>query len=190
MFLRVLALLSLCAAPAVAGSAEVNAEPEFGLETFHLIQATEALFDALEQDASEPETPNRLQLRIKGPEAEPVAMALPDAGRMALREDLGPVENLTAYNVTWYPTDQLLGAVDFVGTWGDGKNLICGYATWDMSKADQPRLASMVTAYLDTGTLLELSADGAHAELIRANCAFGEIEPNLELVRPWVTHRP
>ena len=52
-----------------------------------------------------------------------------------------------------------------------------------MTDPAAPALASLTTTYLDTGTLLGHSADAAHAELLRANCAFGEIEPNLDLAR-------
>ena len=164
-------------------------ETEFGAETLSIVAATEALFDAIEAESAGPVTDTpRLQLRIVRPGAEPVS--LPAAGRGALRDDLGPVEHLTAYNITWYPTDTLSGTVDFLGSWDGGRNLVCGYVTWDMTNADTPVLAAMTTSYLDTASLLRLSPDIAHVELLRANCAFGDIEANLELLRPEPHHFP
>lgn len=170
--------------PAGAGSVVPFAEPEFGPETLSLVVATEALFDAIEAESGtfDKRSPG-LTLRPTAARAEPVSFEIPRVGRNALRPDIGAVANLTGYQITWYPTETLSGTVDFVGTWNGGKNLVCGYLSWDMSNPAVPTLAAMTTSYLDTGALLGLSPDAAHAELLRANCAYGEIEPNLELVR-------
>lgn len=186
MFLRafLVSLVIAMSGPATAGGVFTSpAEPEFGREMLTLVRATEALFDALEAEGANPDTPG-LELRPARRTAEPASLEIAQAGRSALSAENGPVANLTAYRVTWYPTDRLSGSVDFVGTWGKGRNLVCGYVTWDMSDPTAPVLAAMTTSYLDTGTLVRLPADAAHAELLRANCAYGEIEPNLELVRP------
>lgn len=185
----VLVLAVVFGTPAVSGPQTPAERAEFGLETFYMLQATETLFDALEAASSEGEKPG-LKLRLVDPEAEPATLELPPAGQMAIRTDLGPVANLRGYDVTWYPTDRLLGSVDFVGTWNNGRNLICGYATWDMSDADAPVLASVTTSYIDAGALAALTQEATHAALLRANCAFGAIEPNLEFVKPWVAHHP
>ncbi|MDJ1009313.1 MAG: hypothetical protein QNJ13_15970 [Paracoccaceae bacterium] len=183
MVLRAIAVLVLFlfGLPAAAGGLYTSADKvEFGPETLSLVRATEALFDAMEAESAAPGTP-RLHLRALTGEAEPVG--LPAAGQRALRSENGPVANLTAYQITWYPTDRLSGTVDFMGTWANGRNLVCGYATWDMTDPTAPQLAAMTTSYLDTRTLIRLPVDAAHAELLRANCAYGEIEPNLELAR-------
>lgn len=162
---------------------------EFGPETLSIAAATEALFDAMEAEtAARPEQP-RLELRLATPGADPVA--LPLAGTQALSDQHGPVTNLTAYGLTWYPGDTTLaGSVDFVGTWGEGRNLVCGYVTWDMGDAETPVLASLTTSYLSTETLVHLPDQAQHAELLRANCAHGAIEPNFELVLPEQPHFP
>lgn len=185
----VMVLAVFLGTPALAGPQTPADRTAFGLETFHILQASETLFDALEAASSDGETPG-LQLRLADPEAAPAAFDLPPAGQMAIRTDLGPVANLRGYDVTWYPTDRLLGSVDFVGTWNNGRNLICGYATWDMSDAGAPVLASVTTSYIDAGALAHLSQDATHAALLRANCAYGAVEPNLAFVKPWVTHHP
>ncbi|MEL7027435.1 MAG: hypothetical protein AAGO57_09445 [Pseudomonadota bacterium] len=179
---------ALLALPVLAGSPTKNTEIDFGPETLALVAATETLFDALEAEGMQAEDTPRLQLRSLG--ANPVAMVLPEAGRAALRDDLGPVADLTAYDITWYPGKKLAGSVDFVGTWKDGRNLVCGYVTWDMSDPRDPNLAAMTTSYLDTKNLVRLPDAAAHGELLRANCAFGALEPNLELVRPAPKHFP
>ncbi len=182
MLFRPLSVLAAClfALPLAAEPVAVD-YPEFPRETAALVAATEALFDAIE--AETPADKPALQLKGLGAIIEPVSMDLPETSRRALRADLGALENLTAYNITWYPTDHLTGAVDFVGTWGNGRNLVCGYITWDLSGTDTPELVAMTTSYLDTSTLIGLPTDAAHGELLRANCAYGQIEPNLELVR-------
>ncbi|MEL7461474.1 MAG: hypothetical protein AAFX45_14835 [Pseudomonadota bacterium] len=185
----VLVLAVVFGTPAVAGPQTPAERAEFGLETFHMLQATQTLFDALEAASADTDKPG-LQLRLADPAAEPAALDLPPAGQMAIRTDLGPVANLRGYGVTWYPTDRLLGSVDFVGTWNNGRNLICGYATWDMSDSAAPVLASVTTSYIDAGALSLLTQEATHAALLRANCAYGAIEPNLDFVKPWVTQHP
>jgi len=176
-----LSALLLAGPPAAAEGLYPSQMPEFGPETLSLVRATEELFESLEAESARSAPTERFQLRPVLRDAEPTG--LPAAGRHALSAENGPVTNLIAYEITWYPTDRLSGTVDFVGTWKNGRNLVCGYVTWDMSDPARPTLATMTTSYLDTGTLLRLPADAAHAELLRANCAFGEIEPNLELAR-------
>jgi len=178
---RLLAVLLLAAPPAAAEGLYPSQTPEFGPETLSLVRATEKLFDSLEAESAQTAPNGRFQLRPVLRDAEPVA--LPAAGRHALSAENGPVADLTAYKVTWYPTDRLSGTVDFVGTWKNGRNIICGYVTWDMSDPVNPSLAAMTTSYLDTKALVRMADDTAHAELLRANCAYGEIEPNLELAR-------
>lgn len=185
----ILSVLLGAAGPAAADGLYPEST-EFGAETLSIVAATEALFDAIEAETPGLTDAPRLQLRLAGPEtASPVA--LPLASEHALSEKHGPVADLTAYGLTWYPGDDALaGTIDFVGTWGNGRNLVCGYVTWDMGDADAPQLASMTTAYLDTKILVGLPDQSQHAELLRANCAHGAIEPNLELVRPEPRHFP
>jgi len=187
---RAFVLSGLLLASNPAAAAGLHPETgEFPLETLRLVAATEALFDRLESETANParETP-QIELRLARPDASPAS--LPAVGRRAVREDLGAIEHLTAYGLTWYPLETLSGTVDFVGSWDGGRNLVCGYVTWDMSDPEAPVLAAMTTSYLDTSVLVGLPDDLAHGELLRANCAHGSIEPNLELIRPDPRHFP
>jgi len=163
-----LALSVLVAGPAAAG--------QYARETSRLVDATAELFDALEATSASSDRP-AIRLRLDLEEKA----SFTDAGE-ALRPELGPVRDLTAYRTTWYETGGLIGTVDFVGTWGDGRHLLCGYVSWDMSDPDAPTLDDIVADYLEIGALAGSGADEAHVALIEANCAYGEIEPNFDLV--------
>ena len=161
------ALALLTALPAAAA--------QYVAETARLVDATAALFDRLEAESGG-SAPPRIQLRLSEDKA-----SFSDADG-ALRPEFGPVRDLTGYRVTWYDADALIGTVDFVGTWGDGRHLLCGYVSWNMTDPDAPSLDGIVADYLEIGALVGSGEDDAHIALIEANCAYGEIEPNFDLV--------
>ena len=154
----------------------VGSAAQYAAETERLVDATADLFDRLEAGADAGADRPRIELRLK---PQPMSFGAPDG---ALRPEYGPVRDLTGYRVTWYDTERLIGTVDFVGTWGDGRHLICGYVSWDMS-GDAPALDDLVADYLETGALAASAEDDAHLALIEANCAYGEIEANFALAR-------
>ena len=168
MVRTLIAALALCLPTAAAAA-------QYAAETAQVVDATVELFDRMEAESGTEERP-AIRLKIV-----PQPMSL-DAASPALRPEYGPIRDLTGYRVTWYDTDRLIGTVDFVGTWGDGRHLICGYVSWDMT-GGAPELSDMTADYLETGTLVRSGDDAAHIALIEANCAYGELEPNLELVR-------
>ncbi|MEM9707581.1 MAG: hypothetical protein AAF871_02225 [Pseudomonadota bacterium] len=169
-----LAPLCVCAAPAFADEARSpNAEPEQWRETVNIVRATEALFERLESESA------RFEPRFE--KAAAMSVSIASGEYRALDADQGPVRNLTGYRITWYPEGQLVGSVDFVGTWQGGTNLICGYVTWDMSYPDFPRLKAVEAKYLESKNLARLNRDDRHQALLNANCAYGEIGGNFEL---------
>lgn len=183
--LTILALMFGLAVPVQAASSGMAERPvEYAAERSLLLSATARLFDTMEAESAM--LPPRRRpfgwqtLRRQGTPTRS-SLGLSDAGRMALGEEFGPVKDLTGYRITWYPTDRLSGTVDFVGTWASGRNLLCGYVTWDLSEPQQARLVEIDIAYLDTWELLGSHSDRAHAALLEANCAYGELAPNFSL---------
>jgi len=178
---HVLRSMVLPAALAVLSLGSAQAEPaglsdiEFPVENRALVDATIAFFDEVEAR----ETP-RKRIPIIGVPFTVTKSNLPTDDAMALTR-MGPVDHLTGYRITWYPMDRLLGTVDFMGTWGGNKNLVCGYLTWDLSDPDAPVLQSMSASFVDIDDLSKASEVEIHRDLLRANCAFGEIEQNYHL---------
>ena len=159
-------------------SHELGAEPnghgnaEFQAEYDALVDATEGFFDAAETEQNE---------RAKAPV---LGWAINATRTYAVEDDvavltkMGPVKHLTGYQVTWYPTEKLLGTVDFMGTWGGNRNLVCGYITWDLSDLDTPKLHS-ISANFITPDALDLGDErDVHRALIGSNCAYGAIDEN------------
>lgn len=142
------------------------------MENAALVEATAALFDRIEAGAK--------------PKTKPPVIAAPfKIVRSSVRRDKadaltrrGPVQHLTGYNITWYPTDRLLGIVDFMGTWDGNKNLVCGYLTWDMTDPDNPVLQDLSVSFVDVARLAGASAFDVETDLLTANCAYSEIEQN------------
>ncbi|MGR3512921.1 MAG: hypothetical protein ACU0GG_09165 [Paracoccaceae bacterium] len=93
----------------------------------------------------------------------------------------GAVDHLTGYRVTWYPLDRLYGTVDFMGTWGRNRNLVCGYLTWDLSDPERPVLEAVSARFVETKTLLRDTRRGRHQTLLEANCAAGTLTENFHL---------
>ena len=172
---------------ALSGASAVSGAPvtppqdvEFPAETSAIIAATTAYFDAVEGQNDEAVP----RMTIEGAIARPVNFETSDEMRLALQSDYGPVQHLTGYRINWYPTDRFLGAVDFMGTYDGNRNLVCGYVLWDLSEPEAPTLENVVATYVDVGRLNDASPTDAHQQLLEANCAYGEINPNFTLFNP------
>lgn len=175
-------LAAISAAPAQAIDLSVSASAEFPSETVALIAATTAFFDAAERAASGksvtrppviglPEAVSPVGLKTSAPELEELTRH-------------GPVQHLTGYRINWYPVDRFLGAVDFMGTWDNNRNLVCGYITWDMTLPDAPTLDRVDAIYVDVSKLASASAEEVHEVLLEANCAYGAIDVNFAFFEP------
>lgn len=167
---QLLALAAITAGPAYAVNA-IAGEVEFPQETQALVAATSALFDAVEAEADRPSVP---RIRIDGL-AIPASATTSDA---VFPTANGPVRHLTGYRITWYPLDHMMGAVDFMGTWNDNRNLVCGYVTWNLDDPAEPVLDQVVANYVDLTRLDAMTPADAQMALLDANCAYGEIDPN------------
>lgn len=152
---------------------------EFPEETRALVAATTALFEAVENTAPEP-TP---RIRIEGL-AIPANLTLSEDASAVFPKGHGPVAHLTGYRVNWYPVDRLLGAVDFMGTYDGNRGLVCGYVTWDLSDTAAPQIDQLVATYLDLGDLARTEPHEAHATLLDANCAYGDLDLNFTVFDP------
>lgn len=95
--------------------------------------------------------------------------------------DKGPLKNLTAYRITWYPVDTLLGSVDFVGRDRDDGGLVCGYVLWEFVEGSEPKLRLYEATHLDPAVLSRMSPGEAGAQLLEANCAFTSVDANFAL---------
>ena len=78
--------------------------------------------------------------------------------------------------------DGLLGAVDFVGTWGAGGHLVCGYLVWSMQGGEAPVLNRIETTYLESSQLMAVDWEARETMLLSANCAHPDIDANFDLV--------
>ena len=157
-----------------------GAEERLAAETDRLVAATAELFDALEGRPGSSETV------IRSNDPQPTQAALSDSSlaeaRAVFRPDLGPVSNLTAYRIDWYPASDLLGAVDFVGTWGAGGHLVCGFVVWNMDSDASPVIESVEATYLESSRLMSLAWEDREIALLSANCASPDIAENFDLV--------
>lgn len=146
---------------------------EHPLESSALIAATQSFFDRVETvEVKRTETPV-IGWSLKAVRAN---VAVPDD--VAVLTRMGPVRNLTGYQVTWYPMDRLTGTIDFMGTWDGNRNLVCGYLSWDLTDADNPVLESVSANFVSLDTLAQADAVEVHRLLFGANCAFGAIDSN------------
>lgn len=167
----------LAATSVTAASAEatdfVAVPEEFAIEAERLVEATAALFADLERDQA-PSMRKR----------QPVIGIPQPVGFTAVTEaveDRPDMDHLRAYRVSWYPVETLLGTVDFVGTYDGGRNLVCGYVTWNLDDPEETEMVALQTNLVDLESLSALPHGERHLALIEANCAFGEIEPNFAL---------
>lgn len=171
----------LGAAMTVGLSTSVSADPlgvqvsEFPTENAALIEATLSFFEAVENETAPKSRVPVIGLPLTVTKSKAVA------GESNVLTRMGPVQHLTGYNITWYPTDVMLGTVDFMGTWNGNRNLVCGYLTWDLSDPSAPELQSVSASFVDLGALSHTSDVQIHRSLMRANCAYGDVEANYRL---------
>lgn len=151
---------------------------EFPVETAALVTATESFFASVEADGDAARPP---QISIEDGLARQISMDVADDAALSLTRPHGPIERLTGYRISWYPLDRLMGAVDFMGAYGEA-NLVCGYLMWDLSDPAAPVLDDVVASYLDTAMLASMGDFEAHERLLEANCAFGELAPNFSVL--------
>ena len=157
---------ALASAPAASGNVE------FPVETAAIVKATADFFDTVEASAP---TPRKRAPVIGLPQlALPARLDMSEA-QSQFGNDHGPVAHLTGYRINWYPVDRMIGAVDFMGTWNDNRDLVCGFLIWDLSDPALPTLDSVVVNYVDVS---DLAPADAHGALLDANCAYGEIDQN------------
>lgn len=173
-------LMVISASLANAGEAGETTFVEFPVETEAVVAATAALFDRVETGAAEPKA-KRPVIRLPRL-AQQVSME--DAATPENLTQNGALRHLTGYRLDWYPTDRLLGSVDFMGTWDGNRNLVCGYLTWDVSDPTAPVLQTVVAHYLDIDVLDDAEPAVIHETLLEANCAFGAIEANFGFFDP------
>ena len=166
----------LAIANAGHASDETASAPEFEAESAALIAATIDFFDRVEA-RQKPRT--RLPVIGIPLSATKIKAEVVEDG-MALMAN-GPVDHLTGYRITWYPTERLLGSVDFMGTWNGNRNLVCGYLTWDLSDPASPRLHAVDARFVDLAELGGQSPEDIHGRLLEANCAYGAIDENFHL---------
>jgi hypothetical protein len=156
-------------------SAALTGTAEFPAETAAIVQATAQLFDAVEAEAARRGSRPAI--------GRPVVLATPasvgaNSGKTDILVSRGPVDHLTGYRINWYPVDRFLGSVDFMGTWGRNRNLVCGFVTWDMSNPKSPVLDSVEATFIDISDLSGEGPESIHAALLDANCAYGAIDAN------------
>lgn len=163
-------LISLACSASAEVRLETDLSPEFPQETAALVAATAELFDAVE---AAPKSDRGFSFQIS---ATPAALSK-EAGVEAFNQ-MGPVDHLTGYRISWYPVDRFLGSVDFMGTWDGNRNLVCGYVLWDLSDPDAPALESVVANYVEVAELADAGMEEAHIALLDANCAYGDIDLN------------
>jgi len=164
------------AASACASAPASSGDLEFPVETAAIVEATAAFFDLIESSVSPSpveETPVISMPRL----ATPASIGLTDSN-FDFQPDNGPVAHLTGYRINWYPVDRMVGAVDFMGTWENNRNLVCGLLLWDLTDPTMPELDSIVVNYVDLGDLSSGTPGEAHAALLDANCAYGEVDAN------------
>jgi len=141
-----------------------------------LIRSTAEFFDAVER---------RDYARSVNFFAEAYATAVPldewQNERLRLLVDKGPLKNLTAYRITWYPVDTLLGSVDFVGRDGEDGGLVCAFVLSEFVEGSDPKLRVYEATHIDPDTIKGLSPGEAGARLLAANCAFTSLDANLAL---------
>lgn len=174
---------SFCAAlvcAALAGTTSVAdegmVETEFAAEKAALIAATTAFFDQVETN-----TPRLKKMPVIGAPTLATKISTVSASETERLTEKGPVDHLTAYRITWYPVERLLGSVDFMGTWDNNRSLVCGYLTWDVTDPDTPKLQQVKASFVELADLASASEQDIHQSLLEANCAFGAIEANFHL---------
>lgn len=173
--LALLPVLGVSVAQAADGLAPVI---EFPVETKAVVAATSALFASLEVSADT--SPKRAPV-IQMPQLEQKVALTQTPGPLTQH---GPLRHLTGYRIDWYPTERLLGSVDFMGTWDGNRNLVCGYLVWDVSDTDAPELDQVIANFIDMEDLAHQPPAVIHAQLLEANCAFGAIEANFGYFEP------
>jgi|GEM_PF-1934407 len=176
---RAVALPLAALVAGTVGACAAQDDVEFPVQTEALVAATTELFETVE---SAPST-NGTQIRIDGI-AIPASATVGPSITHAFPSENGPVAHLTGYRINWYPVDRLLGAVDFMGTYDRNRGLVCGYVTWDLTDPEAPQINQLVANYVDLKLLAQGDSGAAHAVLLDANCAYGEIEPNFTVFDP------
>ena len=175
------AAIVLAACFAVPANAQMPvslpATVEFPEETAALVAATADFFESVEAQAGPRDTRPVISGLIV---ATPAKFGASD-GKASVLISNGPVDHLTGYGIKWYPVDRLLGTVDYMGTWDDNRNLVCGFVTWDLSDPGAPVLEEVSASFLDISVLSDESGPVIHAALLEANCAFGAIDANYTL---------
>ena len=169
-------IVTLLSAVGVASDVRVSASDasEFPAETAAIVAATSAYFSQLQDvPAARPAVP---EIRIEGGTAHQIAFVA-DAGD-GLNESHGPLAQLTGYRINWYPVDRFLGAVDFMGVYGENDDLVCRYLVWDLSDPDMPVLDAVVADYIISADVAAMPSEEAQARLLNANCAHGALAAN------------
>ncbi|MCV6593646.1 MAG: hypothetical protein OIF48_11880 [Silicimonas sp.] len=151
---------------------------EFPVETKVVVAATSALFASLETTSTPPKKSVPV---IEMPRLEQKISLEATPGPLTQH---GPLRHLTGYRIDWYPTERLLGSVDFMGTWAGNRNLVCGYLVWDVSDSDAPALDQVIANFIDMDDLSRQAPSVIHARLLEANCAYGAIEANFGYFEP------
>lgn len=173
---------ALSAAPIQASDSDAMVQQEFPTETAALIAATTAFFDAAERATLDRKAPSQPVIGL--PQiVSPASLQESDPAFEQLTNH-GAVQHLTGYRINWYPVSRLLGTVDFMGTWGNNRNLVCGFVSWDVTTPDAPVLEGVTANYVDMGELAEMTPSKAHEALLEANCAFGAIDVNFAFFDP------
>ncbi len=149
---------------------------EFPIEERALVRATAAFFEAVED-------PDETASFDFFAEAYAAAIPLEEWQNKRLQQlvDNGPLADMTAYRITWYPVDTLLGAVDFVGRDRDGDDLVCGYVLWEFAEGTEPTLRWFEATHLDPVKLGKMSTEEVGAKLLEANCAITDVDANIAL---------
>lgn len=168
--------------PAFAADRVSPDTAEFPTETAALIAVTTAFFQAAENAATAAPAPNRTVIGL--PEVISPARVETNDPAFEMLTKHGAVQHLTGYRINWYPVSRLLGTVDFMGTWGNNRNLVCGYVSWDLSAPEAPMLENLDVSYVDLAELESETPQRVHAILLEANCAFGAIDANFAFFEP------
>ena len=174
--------LALATFPVSAADRISPATAEFPTETAALIAVTTAFFHAAERAALDSEAPKRPVIGL--PEVVSPASVETTDPAFEMMTNHGAVQHLTGFRINWYPVSRLLGTVDFMGTWGNNRNLVCGYVSWDLSAPEAPTLENLDVTYVDLAELKSATPQKVHATLLEANCAFGAIDANFAFFEP------